>query len=235
MYASVSRVIGVASFATSNAATVIGYVPELTGPVWRLSARALVSISMLIESLNTLAVSQAATEGEIASIWAIVLSAMARIAAWDSNLACVIGMVHLDNFSTFRDHYRGCMVDLRRWFFAQRDAGALVDAETHVGTMIEIVEMSSERSLTFAACNLHVLRTLIQYNRSVAADAQLDFFVTLLRESRRSDYSTHTAYWLAAYVSSALTGPLIESLNITEEAFNRRARAARFALLELRI
>jgi hypothetical protein len=71
-----STLVGVASYATAAAATAIEYVPEVTAPVWRGASRGLTSVSMLLEALNTLAVSQMhSADEDAATVWALVMSA----------------------------------------------------------------------------------------------------------------------------------------------------------------
>ena len=101
-----STLVGIASYATLSAAAAVSYIPEITAPLWRISSRGLASVSMLLEALNTLAVSQKNTaDGEVAALWALVMTAMARIGAWDANVACALG--HVESAAWLHDTLRG--------------------------------------------------------------------------------------------------------------------------------
>jgi hypothetical protein len=244
-----STLVGIASYATLSAATAVSYIPELTAPLWRISSRGLASVSMLLEALNTLAVSQKNTaDGEVAALWALVMTAMARIGAWDANVACALGHVHIRQLGSLSAHYHACMAQCRRWLFS-RDEQALVEAEAHVASMLLIIDRPHEPA-SFTECILCVLRTLLRFHRSECASSQWHFFARGLKaacargdpngdpnDDSRAAYAAHTTFWLASHVYAKTNDlrALVDALGISEAAFDRRVQAAHCALLELRI
>ena len=233
-----------------SAAAAVSYIPELTAPLWRISSRGLASVSMLLEALNTLAVSQKNTaDGEVAALWALVMTAMARIGAWDANVACALGHVHVRQLGSLSTHYHACMAQCRQWLFS-RDEQALVEAEAHVASMLLIIDRPHEPA-SFTECILCVLRTLLRFHRSECASSQWHFFARGLKaacdqngdpngdpnDESRAAYAAHTVFWLASHVYAKTNDlrALVDALGISEAAFDRRVQAAHCALLELRI
>lgn len=229
-----STIVAIASYATSKAASAVYHIPEVTAPFWRISSRGLASVSMVLDALNTLAVSQKTTEGEVATIWALVMAGLARIGAWDANVACMTRQVQFAQIASLTPHYQACLVQCRRWFFSGEE-DALVEAEARVSTMLLILERPHEPT-SFTECILFVLRTLLQFHRSACSSSQPRFLKKALADKA---YSAHTAFWLAAHVYGKSNEDelraLLSDLGMTEEAFDARVREAHAALLELRI
>ena len=229
-----STIVAIASYATSKAANAVYYIPDVTAPFWRVSSRGLASVSMVLEALNTLAVSQKTAEGEAAKLWSLVMAGMARVGAWDANVACVMGHVNMAQIASLAPHYQVCMVQCRRWFFS-REEGALVEAEARVATMLLIIDRPHEPA-SFTECILCVLRALLQFHRSECSSSQARFFARAIADK---SYAAHTAFWLAAHVYGKTNAEdlrtLVTDLGMTEESFEGRVREAHAALLELRI
>ena len=252
-----STLVGVASYATATAARVVDYFPAITAPLCRLSARGLSSVSMVLEALNTLAVSQRrVADTEVAAIWALVMTAMAHIAVWDTNVACVMGHMHFDLLAALTAHFQACTAQCRRWFFTNEER-ALIEAEAHVATMLLALGRPYEPAASFSVCALHVLRTLLRFHRSECSGTQGLFFRAECRLGS-DEYAAHTAFWLASHVhakagasaaglNGAVNGAglngaglnglraLVDDLGMTDESFDRRVDAAHGALLSIRI
>ena len=236
-----STLVGVAAYATGSAATAVSYIPAITAPIWRVSSRGLASVSMMLDSLNTLAVSQkSADDGEVAAMWALAMAAMARIGAWDANVALAMGHVRLGQLASLSAHHQACMAQCRRWLFS-RDEAALVVAVARVAAMMLIIDRPHEPA-SFAECILCVLRTLLRFHRSECASTQTRFFRAAFaseRDATGGAYEAHAAFWLASHVYAKTNArelrALVADLGMTDESFDRRAQAAHAALLELRV
>jgi hypothetical protein len=222
------------SYTTAQAARLVRLVPAIMAPVAHVSACGLSTFSLLLEALNTLAVSQyhqnARTAG-VEALWALVASSLARIAAWDSNVLLARTSQH-DTHTAFSAHFRECMLQCRQWILAS-DESALVEAEWHVATMLAFVRRSADLSSRYTAHALCVLLTLLQYHQAQVSAAALElFFKTATTKAAPDEYCVHTAVWIASHVNVAAA---CDAMCVEEEELNRRADEAHAALLELHI
>jgi hypothetical protein len=226
-----TSLVGWTSYSAAQVARVVRMVPALIAPVSYASACGLSTVSLLLESLNTLAVSQYHTSGRTADVepmWALVASSLTRVAAWDSNVILARTSQH-DAHEAFAVHFRACMHQCRRWLLAaDESSAALVEAEWHVATMLAFVRRGSDPSAAqYTARALCVFLTLLQYHQAQsstpAAPALEVFFKTAMARTSPDEYCAHTAVWIATHAGF-----------VTEET-SARADEAHAALMDLHI
>lgn len=220
------------SYSAAQVARVVRMVPALIAPVSYTTACGLSTCSLLLEALNTLAVSQYHPNGrttDVEPLWALVASSLTRIAAWDSNVI-LARTSQLETHEAFAAHFRSCMHQCRRWLLAADESAALVEAEWHVATMLAFVRRGADPSATqYTTRTLCVFLTLLQYHQAQssapAAPALELFFKTAMSKTSPADeYCAHTAVWIATHAGFS-----------DEELSSARADEAHAALMDLHI
>ena len=212
------------SYSTAQFARLIRMVPAIITPLSHASSCGLSTVSLLLDALNTLAVSQYhpnARTAEVEPLWALVASSLARIAAWDSNVILARTSQH-DTHEAFASHFRACMYQCRRWLLAA-DESALVEAEWHVATMLAFARRGADGSSQYTTRALCVFLTLLQYHQAQSSAPALElFFRTATSKASPDEYCAHAAVWIASHV-------------VPDQELDARADEAHAALMELHI
>ena len=218
-----TTLVGWSSYTAACAARAIRMIPSFITPISHASSCGLSTVALLLEALNTLAVSQYhanARATEVETLWALVASSLARIATWDSNVILARTSQH-DTHEAFAAHFRACMYQCRRWLLAA-DESALVEAEWHVATMLAFARRGGDMSSKYTTRALCVFLTLLQYHQAQSSAPALElFFRTATSKASPDEYCAHAAVWIASHV--------------LDEEPDARADEAHAALMELHI